>query len=116
MYVYIYRTYTYLYPKDLMGADQGDDVYHEGDAAAERALEYLAMGFTAVKQDPTGPYSFQGGRELSLFELNRSEYNAKRLREAVGDRADILFGTHGQLQHHGQTSRAGATSPGSLRS
>ena len=91
------RTYTYLYPKDLFNTDQGDDVYHDGDAAAERALDYLAMGFTAVKQDPAGPYSFQGGRELSLFELNRCEYNAKRLREAVGDRADILFGTHGQM-------------------
>ena len=55
------------------------------------------MGFTAVKQDPAGPYSFQGGRELSLTELGRSEYNARRIREAVGDRADILFGTHGQM-------------------
>ena len=91
------RTYTYLYPKDLSGSDQGDDVYHDGDAAAERALDYLEMGFTAVKQDPAGPYSFQGGRELSRLELSRSEYNAKRLREAVGDRADILFGTHGQM-------------------
>ena len=55
------------------------------------------MGFTAVKQDPAGPYSFQGGRELSLEELSRCEYNVKCLREAVGDRADILFGTHGQM-------------------
>ena len=91
------RTYTYLYPKDLFSTDEGDDVYHDGDAAAARALDYLEMGFTAVKQDPTGPYSFQGGRELSLLELSRSEYNAKRLREALGDRADILFGTHGQM-------------------
>ena len=55
------------------------------------------MGFTAVKQDPAGPYSFQGGRELSMHELSRCEYNIKRIREAVGDRADILFGTHGQM-------------------
>ena len=55
------------------------------------------MGYTAIKQDPAGPYSFQGGRELSLHELARSEYNVRRLREAVGDRADILFGTHGQM-------------------
>ncbi|MEM7333489.1 MAG: mandelate racemase/muconate lactonizing enzyme family protein, partial [Chloroflexota bacterium] len=53
--------------------------------------------FTAVKQDPAGPYSFQGGRELSLHELSRSEYSVKRIREAVGDKADILFGTHGQM-------------------
>jgi len=95
------RTYTYLYPKSVRRDGRPDadaaDVYHDGDAAAEAALEYVEMGFTAVKQDPTGPYSFQGGRELSLHELSRSEYNVKRIREAVGDRADILFGTHGQM-------------------
>lgn len=91
------RTYTYLYPADLTPGAAVPDVYHDGDAAAERALEYVAMGFTAVKQDPAGPYSFQGGRELSLSELSRSEYNVKRIREAVGDSADILFGTHGQM-------------------
>ncbi len=95
------RAYTYIYP---VGADRhggqnthGGDVYHDGDAAAERALDYLAQGFTALKQDPAGPYSFQGGRELSLHELSRSEYNIKRLREAVGDNADLLVGTHGQM-------------------
>lgn len=95
------RTYTYLYPLEvdengMPTPDQGD-VYHDGDAAAEAALRYVEMGFTAVKQDPAGPYSFQGGRELSLHELSRSEYSVRRIREAVGDRADILFGTHGQM-------------------
>lgn len=87
------RTYTYLYP----APGNGDDVYHDGDIAAARALDYVEMGFTAIKQDPAGPYSFQGGRELSLTELSRSEYSVKRIREAVGDRADILFGSHGQM-------------------
>ena len=91
------RTYTYLYPKQSGAEGQTADVYHDGDAAAERALEYVDMGFTAIKQDPVGPYSFQGGRELSLHELSRAEYNVKCIREAVGDRADILFGTHGQM-------------------
>ena len=108
------RTYTYIYPKSVSpGGHPGDasgdvspdghpgedsgDVYHDGDAAAERALDYLEMGFTALKQDPAGPYSFQGGRELSLHELARSEYSIRRIREAVGDRADILVGTHGQM-------------------
>lgn len=97
------RTYSYIYPpgKDQIPATitstTSDDVYHNGDAAAQRALDYLAAGFTAIKQDPAGPYGFQGGRELSLHELARSEYNVKCLREAVGDRADILLGTHGQM-------------------
>lgn len=90
------RTYSYIYPRDDSAAGAAD-VYHDGDAAAERALDYLEMGFTALKQDPAGPYSFQGGRELSRTELARCEYNVKRLREAVGDKADILFGTHGQM-------------------
>ena len=95
------RTYTYLYPDILSPSGRSGegigDVYHDGDAAAEAALKYIELGFTAVKQDPTGPYSFQGGRELSLPELSRSEYSVKRIREAVGDKADILFGTHGQM-------------------
>jgi 2-dehydro-3-deoxyphosphogalactonate aldolase len=95
------RTYTYLYPKEAATRSgpvgKRGDVYHDGEAAAERALDYLAMGFTAIKQDPAGPCSFQGGRELSLHELARSENSVRCIREAVGDRADILFGTHGQM-------------------
>ena len=72
-------------------------MYHDGDAAARAALEYVEMGFTAIKQDPAGPYSFQGGRELSLHELAHGEYNVKRIREAVAIVPTILFGTHGQM-------------------
>ena len=88
------RTYTYIYPDVL---ENPGDVYHDGKAAAEAALKYVEMGFTAVKQDPAGPYSIQGGRELSLYELNRSENSVRLIREAVGESADILFGTHGQM-------------------
>lgn len=98
------RTYTYLYPASAhrplgSGAPDPDesDPYHDPDAAAERALHYVDQGFTAIKQDPTGPYTIQGGRELSLTELQRSEDNARALRSAVGNRADLLFGTHGQM-------------------
>lgn len=94
------RTYTYLYPEAVNDDGNPDagapDVYHDGDAAA-RALDYVDMGFTAIKQDPAGPYDFQGGRELSLTELSRCEDNLRKIRAAVGDRADILFGTHGQM-------------------
>ena len=94
------RTYTYLYPRNVhdpsLPADDGD-VYHDADEAAARALEYVEQGWTAVKQDPAGPYGVQGGRELSLVELDRSEANVAAIRAAVGDRADILFGTHGQM-------------------
>ena len=87
------RAYTYIYPRP------GDrsDVYHDPDLAAERAGEYLAQGFTALKFDPAGPYSAFDGRQLSLDALELSERFARTLREAVGTRADLLFGTHGQM-------------------
>ena len=87
------RTYTYIYPRP------GDrsDVYHDPDLAAERATEYLAQGFTALKFDPAGPYSAFDGRQLSLEALDLCERFARQLREAVGSKADLLFGTHGQM-------------------
>lgn len=87
------RAYTYIYPRP---GDQ-TDVYHDPDLAAERSAEYLAMGFTALKFDPAGPYSAFDGRQLSLEALDLSERFAKTLREAVGSKADLLFGTHGQM-------------------
>ena len=87
------RAYTYIYPRP------GDktDVYHDPDLAAERSAEYLGLGFTALKFDPAGPYSAYDGRQLSLEALDLSERFANTLREAVGSRADLLFGTHGQM-------------------
>ncbi len=91
------RSYTYIYPKD------GDptNVYADPVLAAERAAEYLKMGFTALKFDPAGPYSIYDGRQLSLTELDRSETFCRMLREAVGTQADLLFGTHGQMSAAG---------------
>jgi len=87
------RSYTYIY------ARPGDtvDVYQDPDLSAERAAEYVAQGFTAIKFDPAGPYSAFDGRQLSLAALELCETFVRRLREAVGGRADLLFGTHGQM-------------------
>src|SRR5580693_1091997 len=87
------RSYTYIY------ARSGDrsDVYMDPDLAAERAAEYLAQGFTALKFDPAGPYSAFDGRQLRLADLARCERFMRQLREAVGTKADLLFGTHGQM-------------------
>jgi galactonate dehydratase len=87
------RSYTYIYPRP---GDQ-TDVYHDPDLAANRAAEYLTMGFTALKFDPAGPYTAFDGRQLSLEALELSERFARTLREAVGTKADLLFGTHGQM-------------------
>jgi galactonate dehydratase len=87
------RAYTYIYPR----AGDKTDVYHDPDLAAERAALYLEMGFNALKFDPAGPYSAFDGRQLSLEALDLSERFCKQLREAVGTKADLLFGTHGQM-------------------
>jgi galactonate dehydratase len=91
------RSYTYIYPKP------GDktDVYTDPELSAIRAQEYVQMGFNAVKFDPAGPYTVYDGRQLSLQELDRSERFCKLLREAVGNKADLLFGTHGQMTASG---------------
>lgn len=94
------RAYTYIYP-------EGDDAfppsgrapraYEDPHVAAERAADYVARGFTAIKFDPAGPYSAFDGRQPDLPSLDRSELFCQLIREAVGDRADLLFGTHGQF-------------------
>jgi len=97
------RSYTYLYPS----AEEADDVnadaavYSDPDIAAERAAEYVAQGFTAVKFDPAGPYTVYDGRQPDLDSLDRSEAFCRRIREAVGSKADLLFGTHGQFTASG---------------
>ncbi len=87
------RSYTYLYPQE---SDE-TDVYSDPDLAAERATEYVKQGFSAVKFDPVGPYSAFDPRQLSLEALEHSEKFVKTVRDAVGSRCDLLFGTHGQM-------------------
>jgi L-alanine-DL-glutamate epimerase-like enolase superfamily enzyme len=50
-----------------------------------------------VKFDPVGPYSAFDPRQPSLEALARTEAYVGHVREAVGDRCDLLLGTHGQL-------------------
>jgi len=87
------RSYTYLYPQK---ADK-TNVYSDPELAAERAAEYVKQGFTAVKFDPVGPYSAFDPRQLSLEALENAEKFIKNVREAVGSKCDLLFGTHGQM-------------------
>ena len=89
------RSYTYLYP--AAGEADQNAVYTNPDVAATRAAECVAQGFTAVKFDPAGPYSVYDGRQPSMEDLERSEKFVRQIREAVGTRADLLFGTHGQF-------------------
>ncbi|WP_321841896.1 mandelate racemase/muconate lactonizing enzyme family protein [Paraburkholderia bannensis] len=87
------RSYTYLYPKNA----RGEYDYDDPDLAAECAAQMVKMGFSAVKFDPAGPYTAYSGHQLSLEVLDRCETFCRKVREAVGNQADILFGTHGQM-------------------
>jgi len=87
------RSYTYLYPKDK----NGDYNYDNVELAVECALAEKARGFTALKFDPAGPYSAYSGQMISLEAMDKSATFCRRIREAVGNSCDLLFGTHGQM-------------------
>ena len=110
------RSYTYLYPPEGAGSvfpGEEDDpdapnVYNDPDLAAAAALAEVERGFTAVKLDPAGPYSVLDGRQPRLADIDLSVRMLAAIREAVGTRADILYGTHGQFTPAGARRMARA--------
>ncbi|MEX3010180.1 mandelate racemase/muconate lactonizing enzyme family protein [Hoeflea sp. TYP-13] len=108
------RSYTYLYPpgdENVYPDPETRNVYNDPDIAAEIALHWVDQGFTAVKFDPAGPYTVYDGHQPSLEDLERSETFCRRIREAVGTRADLLFGTHGQFTVSGAKRMARRLEP-----
>lgn len=106
------RAYTYLYPRRDEGHAYSDPaVYRDADVAAERAVDYVREGFTAVKFDPAGTFSTFDPRQPSLERLALSERFCKRIREAVGTSCDLLFGTHGQFTTSGALRLAKCLEP-----
>jgi len=87
------RAYSYLYPKNAAGEYD----YNDPDLAAEEALRLVNQGFTAIKFDPAGPYTAYCGHQLSLEVMERCETFCRKIRAAIGNKADILIGTHGQM-------------------
>ncbi|MDE0699968.1 MAG: mandelate racemase/muconate lactonizing enzyme family protein [Acidimicrobiaceae bacterium] len=107
------RSYTYLYPSAADGPDPYTEnrVYSDPQLAAQRASEEVERGFTAVKFDPAGPYTVYDGHMPSLEAIERSRAFVSAIREAVGTRADLLFGTHGQFTAAGAIRLAQALEP-----
>jgi 2-dehydro-3-deoxyphosphogalactonate aldolase len=91
------RSYTYLYP----GPGEGDEFYHDPARSAERAAEYVAQGFTGLKFDPLGGFSAYDPRQPTQEALERTLELVRLVREAVGRKADLLMGTHGQFSTSG---------------
>lgn len=88
------RAYTYLYPlpEHDINAFWTSPAMH-----AEAAADLLAQGYTAMKFDPAGPYTMRGGHMPAMRDITMSEAMCQAIRGAVGDEADLLFGTHGQF-------------------
>ncbi len=102
------RLYTYLYPLE----------HHEiaafwtsPEMAAESARAVVDQGYTAVKFDPAGPYTMRGGHQPAMSDISMSVAFCKAIREAVGDKADLLFGTHGQFTTAGAIRLGQALEP-----
>jgi L-alanine-DL-glutamate epimerase-like enolase superfamily enzyme len=102
------RSYTYLYPGE--GEDPAG-FYNDPEASAACAARMVAAGFTAVKFDPAGPYTIHGGHQPLPADLDRAEAFCRAIRGAVGDRADLLFGTHGQFTPAGAVRMAQRIAP-----
>jgi len=88
------RSYSYLYPPEDADAET---FYADPDASSEIAARYIEEGFTAVKFDPAGAYTILDPHMPALEDIDRSEQFLRALREVVGTKADLLFGTHGQF-------------------
>lgn len=90
------RSYTYIYTEDPTADHK--KLWANPDECAERALFYVNQGFTAVKLDPVD-LDIEGIAppwHVTMPVLDRAEKTIARIREAIGYRADIIIGTHGQ--------------------
>jgi 2-dehydro-3-deoxyphosphogalactonate aldolase len=90
------KTYTYLAEKDENV--WCEDFWRDEEACVKRAVECMEEGFKAIKFDPYSPYigslsPFQPSLEM----MARSERTVRRIREGIGDKCDIIIGTHGQF-------------------
>lgn len=102
------RAYSYLYP---LPHHSMQDFWVSPEGAAESALDLVSRGYTAVKFDPAGPYTMRGGHMPAMSDISMSVAFCKAIREAVGDKADLLFGTHGQFSTPGAIRLGQAIEP-----
>ena len=102
------RAYTYLYP---LPHHDISAFWTSPEMAAESAVDCVARGFTAIKFDPAGPYTMRGGHMPAMTDISQSVAFCKAIRAAVGDKADLLFGTHGQFTTAGAIRLGQAIEP-----
>ncbi len=102
------RAYSYVYP--LKHHDL-DTFWYSADMAAESATDLVDKGYTAIKFDPAGPYTLRGGHMPAMSDIALSVQFCKVLRETITDKADLLFGTHGQFTTSGAIRLGQAIEP-----
>ena len=102
------RAYSYLYPLDHHDLK---DFWTSPEMAAESAISLIEKGYTAVKFDPAGPYTMRGGHMPAMSDIKLSVDFCRAIREAVGNKSDILFGTHGQFTTAGAIRLGKAIEP-----
>jgi L-alanine-DL-glutamate epimerase-like enolase superfamily enzyme len=102
------RAYSYLYP---LPHHSIQDFWISPEGAAESAVDLVNRGYTAVKFDPAGPYTMRGGHMPAMSDISLSVAFCKAIRDAVGDKADLLFGTHGQFSTPGAIRLGQAIEP-----
>lgn len=102
------RAYSYLYPLPHQDVNA---FWTSPEMAAESALDLVSRGYSAVKFDPAGPYTMRGGHMPAMSDISRSIAFCKAIRDAIGDRADLLFGTHGQFSPAGAIRLGKALEP-----
>ena len=102
------RAYSYLYPLDQHDLN---GFWTSPEMAAESAISLIEKGYTAVKFDPAGPYTMRGGHMPAMSDIKLSVDFCRAIREAVGNKSDILFGTHGQFTTAGAIRLGKAIEP-----
>ena len=102
------RASTYLSP---VAHHTRTEFWTAPELAGEAAADCVARGVLAVKFDPAGPYTMRGGHMPAMSDISQSVAFCKAIREAVGDKADLLFGTHGQFTTAGAIRLGQALEP-----
>lgn len=96
------RSYSYLCRPEYSETKKNYyPLWSDPEALAERAIEMVEEGFTALKYDPLRYLVVKGTElptpyNLRLEDLKVIENTMRALHDAVGGRCDILLGTHGQ--------------------
>ena len=97
------RTYTYLYNFEEKGTliEATKDWTTNPAKLAEIAAKLVDEGFSGIKFDPLQQVRLRqlpvAPWEITLSEYDHAEKAIGAIREAIGNKADICIGTHGQI-------------------